>query len=176
MMTQRTLLWNGAEGWDTQVLAPVSDSELEKMGSPALWETENQKSEWVEGIATKWNERQEGQCLKIWAAGGKGRQKVSINAGPTWMKKAHRTLRGTRQSHWLQRKERLWDFHSLWRTSGQHTVTTPKELFKNSNWVLCTKLSAEQYLYKTVTEQLKHLHICLTGCYTVEKVLTKALK
>lgn len=86
-----------------------------------------------------------------------------------------RTLRGTRQSHWLQRKERLWDFHSLRRTSGQPTVTTPKELFKN-NWVLCTKLSAEQYLYKTVTEQLKHLHICLTGCYTVEKVLTKALK
>ena len=87
MMTRRTLLWNGAEGWDTQVLAPVSDSELEKMGSPALWETENQKSEWVEGIATKWNERQEGQCLKIWAAGEKGRQKVSIHAGPTWMKK-----------------------------------------------------------------------------------------
>ena len=43
-------------------------------------------------------------------------------------------------------------------------------------WVLCAKLRAEQYLYKMVTEQLKHLHICLTGCYTVEKLLTKALK
>lgn len=28
MMTQRTLLWNGVEGWDTQLFAPVSDSEL----------------------------------------------------------------------------------------------------------------------------------------------------
>jgi len=45
MMTQRTLLWNGAEGRDTQLHAPVSDSELEKMGSPTLCETENQKSE-----------------------------------------------------------------------------------------------------------------------------------
>lgn len=53
---------------------------------------QNQKSEWVEVIGPKWNERQERQCLKIWAAGEKGRQKVHSRA--ICRKKAHWRARG----------------------------------------------------------------------------------
>ena len=135
----------------------------------------NRKSEiwmsWRDCNQMKWKT---GRAVSQNLGSGWERQTKGFNT--CWANMDEEGLWGEPGSHTDYRERRDWDFHSLRRTSGQPTVTTPKELFKNSNWVLCTKLSAEQYLYKTVTEQLKHLHICLTGCYTVEKVLTKALK
>lgn len=154
MMTQRTLLWNGVEGWDTQLFAPVSDSELEKWGHQHFVKP---KISWRD-----WNQMK-------WKTG----RAVSQNLGSRWvrqtkgMKKAHRPWGELGSNTDWSRERRDSRFPFLLRTLWSAYCDQDKRIiFKIAiiYWVLCTKLSAEQYLYKMVTKTFAYLLDWMLHC------------
>lgn len=155
MMTQRTLLWNGVEGWDTQLFAPVSDSELEKMGSPALCETENQ----LKGLEPNEMKDRKGSVSKSGQQVSKADKRYEEGSQDFEGNQAV-TLTEAEKGETLRFPFPTEDLWSAYCDHDKRIILKIVIIY----WVLCTKLSAEQYLYKMVTKTFAYLLDWMLHC------------